>query len=292
MQNAFLVRLSMSVWTARKMDKNATKEAKARAKATEKAAVKVYKSVIAADALDNITTICNAARVEHRKRTVPWTYDGPGAITAEGYPSYKAIMAGFEREFNKAVDNFYAVYADEREEAKGYLGEMFNPADYPDTASLRQKFAFSVAAEPMPQAQDFRVIGLPPDEIMEIKEQIADNNAVALDNANQTAWSRVIERVEKLKLGLENYKPALKDGDKVEGKFHDTLIDNIKDLAGLIPSINITADPDLTRMQRQLLSLTAYTAKDLREDAKLRGEISKQASQVLAQITEAGRRAA
>lgn len=284
MNNAFLVRLSLSVWTARKMDKKATKEAKDNAGATEKAGVKVYKSLIAAEALDAVNAICNAARSEHRKRTVPWTYDGPGAITAEGYPSYKAAMAEYEIAFNQAVGHFYTVYKDEREAAKKHLGALFEESDYPDTAALKDRFAFNVSCEPMPMANDFRVQGLAPEVVQEIKIGIAEANANAFDNANQTAWGRVIERVEKLRMGLENYKPAI-DGKKAEGKFHDSLIDNVKELAELIPSINITDDPDLTRIQQRLVSLTAYTAQDLRDDAKLRGEVSKQALELLAQIS-------
>jgi hypothetical protein len=290
MNNAFLVRLSMSVWNARKMDKGATRAAQARAHAGDKAGVKVYKSVIAADALDAIQRIANAARAEHRQRTVPWSYEGPGAITAEGYPAYKAVMATFEREFNKAVAKFFSVYAEERDNARKYLGDLFDANDYPDSANLGEKFAFTIACEPMPQAHDFRVQGLPKEVVDDIKLEIAERNADAIDNANVTAWQRIIEKVEKLKMALQNYKPA-KDGKPAEGKFHDTLVDNIKELAGLIPSINIANDPDLTRMQQKLNSLTAYTAQDLRDDEKLRADISKQANLILSQIDAMARAA-
>jgi hypothetical protein len=286
-QNAFLVRLSVSCWTARKQDKAATKEARDRAGAGAKAGVRVYKSVIAAEALDKIHQIAGAARIAHRARTVPWQYDGPGAITATGYPAYKAAMAEYEREFHRAVAHFYTVYEAEREAARGYLGAMFNVLDYPTTTSLAEKFAFSVTAEPMPQADDFRIVGLAPEHVEEIKKDIVQNNANALQNANQTAWSRVIERVEKLKLGLSNYKGGGKDG-----AFRDSLVENVKELADLIPSINVASDPELTRMQQKLIALTAYTADDLREDDALRAEIIKQASNVLAGIGEAHKRAA
>jgi hypothetical protein len=291
MNNAFLVRLSVSVWTARKMDKNATKEAKASAGAGDKAGVKVYKSVIAADALDKVTQIANAARIEHRKRTVPWAYDGPGAITAEGYPAYKTAMAALEREFNRAVAHFYTVYAQERENARGYLGAMFNPHDYPSTDSMKEKFAFRVTAEPMPQAGDFRVQGLAPELAEEIKRDIVENNVAALVHANDTAWSRVIETVEKLKVRLEGYKPAV-NGKPVEGKYHDSLVNNVKELADLLPSINVANDPDLTRMGQKLLALTCYSAQDLRDSDALRIEIAKQAGLVLDGISIAYRKAA
>lgn len=289
--DAFLVRLSVSLWTARKLDKTATKEAKERANAGEKAGVKVYKTVLAAEALDDIQSIANQARVEHRKRTVPWAYDGPGAITAEGYPSYKAAMAALEKDFYRAVSAFYEVYAQERMDAKSYLGNMFDPNDYPTTESLRGRFAFSVHAEPMPKAEHFNAPGLAKEHVDDIRVDIAAQQADAMDDANATAWSRVIEKVEKLKLGLEGYKPAV-NGNKVEGKFHHTLIDNIKELATLIPSINVAGDQELNRVQQKLVALTAYTAEDLKEDDNLRAQVAKQAGNLLAEISQAYQRAA
>lgn len=291
MNNAFLVRLSMSTWTARKMDKRATKDAKERAGAGDKAGVKVYKSLIAADALEEIQKICNAARQEHRRRTVPWSYDGPGAITAEGYPAYKAAMLGYEQAFNRAVADFYTVYNQEREAAKGYLGDLFDPEDYPTTADLAERFAFSVTAEPMPDADHFRVQGLAPELVQEVKQDLAKAKNQAVQNANNTAWGRVIEAVEKLQLKLDGYRPAV-NGGKAEGVFHDTLVENITQLAELIPSINIAGDPQLARMQQVLVSLSAYTAQDLREDATLRSEVAREAGRVLSQIREQAKRAA
>lgn len=291
MENSFVVRLSCSVWTARKLDKTATREAKDRAAASDKAGVKVYKNLIAAEALDKIESIKNQAYLEHRKRTVPWTYDGAGAITSEGYPAYKAAMSRYEKEFHQAVSAFYQVYEKERDAAREYLGNMFNESDYPTSASLQGKFAFRVIAEPMAQADAFRVQGLAPELVEEIKNNIVDNNVNAIQNANNAAWTRVIERVEKLKIGLEAYKPG-GNGQKVEGKFHDTLIGNIAELASLIPSINVANDPDLSRMAQKLNSLTAYTAQDLRESDALRQEVTKQAGLVLAGINAAYRQAA
>jgi hypothetical protein len=286
MDNAFLVRLSVSIWTARKIDKNATREAKTRAGATEKAGVKVYKSVIAADALDKIASIAGAARNEHRARTTPWSYDGPGAITAEGYPAYKAAMAGYEREFDLAVAHFYSVYAQERENAIGYLGNMFDPHDYPNTDQLHDKFSFHVSAEPMPAADNFQVRGLPVEVVEEIKKDIKDQNAKALDNANQSAWTRVIETVEKLKLRLEEYSSG-----KVT-KFYESWVDNVAELIKLIPSINVANDAELSRIGQKLAALTAYSVEDLKAEPGLRAEIIKQAGAVLAGINAAYKRAA
>lgn len=278
MENAFLVRLSSSVWTARKMDKAATREARESAGASAKAGVKVYKSVIAADALDKVATIAGAARIEHRKRTVPWTYEGVGAITAEGYGPYTAAMTGYRNEFNAAVAYFLSVYEAERAKAHDYLGAMFNETDYPTVGALRDKFAFATHAEPLPRAEHFAPVGLAPEVVTEVRQDIARSNTSALANANATAWERVTERVELLKTRLEEYTSG-----KVT-KFYESWVDNVKELVNMIPSINITNDPDLKVVGRRLLVLTAYSTEDLKESVALRNEVVKQANLLLAQL--------
>jgi hypothetical protein len=162
---------------------------------------------------------------------------------------------------------------------------MFNIADYPPSNSLTSRFAFSVTVEPMPEAAHFHA-DLPAADVAEIRKDIQDQKANALDNANATAWSRVIEHVEKLKLRLEEYTSG-----KVT-KFYDSWLDNITELAGMIPSVNVANDPDLARMGQKLTALTAYTPAELKESAPLRAEIAKSAGLILAGINEAYRKAA
>ena len=287
MDNRFLVRPFISVWTARKMDKQATREAKERANATAKAGVKVYKTVLAAKELDKVHTIANAARMEHRKRTVPWTYEGVGAITSEGYPAYKDAMTRCQTEFRLAVDRFMRVYDKERVEAQEYLGTMFNPMDYPTTSALRLKFAFALHAEPIAQAQHFQPTELPAEVVSEIRREIVASTSTALQNANASAWSRVIDRVQKLRDGLQAYKPGNGNGEKTTGKFHDTLVGNIKELADLLPSINVANDPDLKRMGQKLKMLAVYAPQDLRDSDALRRQVTQEAEAVLASIDAA-----
>jgi hypothetical protein len=278
MENSFIVRVSAGVWTARKMDKTATREARESAGASAKAGVKVYKSVIAADALDKVMSIANAARIEHRKRTVPWTYEGVGAITAEGYAPYKASMAKYQTEFNLAVSTFLSVYESERAKARDYLGNMFNETDYPTPGALRDKFYFTTHAEPLPQAEHFAPVGLAPEVVTEIRQDIVRTNTTALQNANATAWERVTERVEMLKTRLEEYTSG-----KVT-KFFDAWVDNIKELVTMIPSINVANDPELKVVGRRLMLLTVYSTEDLKESVTLRNEVTKQAKLLLDQI--------
>ena len=73
---------------------------------------------------------------------------------------------------------------------------------------------------------------------------------------------------------------------------HESMIENIKELIDLIPSINLTNDPELSRIGQKLTALTAYSAKDLKESEALRSDLIKQTSLIMGQIGEAHKMAA
>lgn len=281
---AFLVRPTISVWTASKLDKKATRETRDANGATAKAGVRVYKKLIAADALDSIQRIATAGRNEHRARTVPWQYDGPGAITAAGYADYVKAMDTLRGQFDTAVHVFLAVYNDERRAAIVNLGDMFCDADYPSAVDVAAKFSFTISAEPMPQSADFRVAGLSQSATDAIKAEMDTRFKAAVDAAQANAWDRVVKHVEHMQMKLAAYKPAGKD-TKAEGIFRDSLVSNIQELIAVLPSLNITNDPELTaiavRLERELCASSVET---LRNDDSARQDVAEKAKDIMQDI--------
>jgi hypothetical protein len=280
----FLVRPHISVWPARKLDRKAAEKARQEAAAGTKAGVAVYKSLVADDALEAVKAIDRKARAEHQRRTVPWYYDGPGAIASTGYAEYMAAMESLQREFHTSVDAFLADYEAARAAAPMFLGALYNAADYPSATELRGKFRFEVACEPMPMSTDFRVQGLDERHKNEIKKQMEDRFAESMASAQQAAWDRIIKRVQTMMDKLRGYKPADANA-KTVGVFRDSLVDNVKELIDVLPSLNITNDPELTAIAVRLSrELCAYSADALRENADLRENVAGKAEAALQDI--------
>ena len=285
-QQAFLVRPSISVWTARKLDRAVTRKTADQNHATDKARVKVYKSLISDKALEAVQEISNKARSEHRKRTVPWHYDGPGAITAAGYADYLREMESLQAAFSQAVEALLSAYAPAREAARADLGTMYDETDYPAVDVLRQRFSFTVASEPIPQSADFRVVGLSDAQSKSIKADMEKRLNEALEKAQGDCWDRIVKRVEHMRDTLRQYQSADEStSGKVQGKFHDTLVGNVRELISVLPSLNITNNPDLTaiavRLERELCAEEAST---LREDATTRKSVADSAEQILQDV--------
>ena len=123
-------------------------------------------------------------------------------------------------------------------------------------------------------------------DVQEIRKDIKDNQDKALDNANNTAWARVIEAVEKLKLRLEEYTSG-----KVT-KFYESWIDNITNWPSMIPSVNVANDPDLARMAQRLDCARPPTRSGPQGVGSAACRDRQEAGVILAGINEAYRRAA
>jgi hypothetical protein len=290
---AFLVRPSVSVWTARKLDKDAGESTARTAGADEKAAVKVYKSLVACDELEAVKQLDTKIRSMHERRTVPWHYKGPGAITAAGFPAYLEEFETLQAEFNRAAEAFCVRYGGAREAASSHLGGLFNESDYPTVDVIRAKFSATLSCEPMPDSNDFRVVGLSDKHLNAIKADMQSRFDGALKSAQSEMWDRIVERVEKLMTKLRGYQSSDESATgKTEGTFRDTLVANVQELVNLLPSLNVTNDPALTdiatKMQRDLCQ---YSPKVLREDGGKREDVATAAQAILAEIW-AKRRAA
>jgi hypothetical protein len=293
---AFLVRVIVSKWTARKLDKEASKKTTADNGATEKAGVRTYKSLVSGEALETIAGIETRARSEHRKRTVPWVYDGPGAIAGAGYADYVATMAGLESEFNAAVSAFVAGYAGYREAQRANLGSLFNDSDYPAPELIRDKFGFVVMSEPMPRANDFRSTVLDAESIAKIQADIESRFNSAMAGAQREAWQRIEERVGHMAKRLREYAPARYDTDgKLVDRaktFHASLVENVQELVKLMPSLNVTGDSELSAMaERMQRELCAESAGMLKDDETLRESVAQSAENIMRDIWTARRAA-
>lgn len=285
-KKAFLVRPSVGMWSARKLDKEAAEGTTERAHANEKANVKVYKSLVNSSALEAVQEVYSRIRSMHEKRTVPWHYKGPGAITAAGFAPYMEEFNKLVAEFNEKADAFCAVYAPAREEARGNLAGLFKEDDYPTVDVIRAKFSATLSCEPMPESSDFRVQGLSDKHVNAIKADMQARFDAALKSAQTETWDRVVEHVQKLMEKLRAFKPADESASgKAEGVFRDTLVSNIQELVNMLPSLNITNDPALTdiatRLQRDLCS---YGPKQLREEGDKRETVADAAQAILTEI--------
>lgn len=281
---AMLSRVNIRQWTARKYDRKITDETNA-AHGAKPDAGRYNKSLISRDALAEIVKVTNQARGAHYHRTLPWTDDGTRILPTVGYLDYARIMATLRSDFDAAVQSFVAGYDGFREAARVDLNGMFNASDYPDRMEIAKRFHFAIHISPVPTAGDFRA-AVGDDDAAAIRADIEARAAEALDQAMRDTWSRIAKSVGHMVERLNAYQPGT-DSKRAEGVFRDTLVENIRELVDVLPSLNITGDPSLTEIvERMKRDLCANDADELRDNVSSRKNTAEAAAAILADVSD------
>ncbi|MBX8803295.1 hypothetical protein HBA92_21450 [Ochrobactrum sp. MR28] len=75
-------------------------------------------------------------------------------------------------------------------------------------------------------------------------------------------------------------------GEKSEGVFRDSLVENIRDLITVLPALNITGDPELTAMAEKLKPLAEHNASTLRDNPTIRRDVADEAAKIFQSVSE------
>ena len=245
--SSMLVELSISCWTARKLDKKVSEEVDT-AKNTKVKAGNYHKHLLAGNPhLDAVNKYAAKVRLWNTQQTIPWSDNGGRIVTMENLfnGGYKAQLDTHKEEFDKLAANFVSVYPTLISGAAFQLGDLFDRDEYPNPDSVASKFKFSYTLIPLPTSGDFRIdIGeQAKNELMEQYEQHFNDR---LNTAMRDVWGRLHEC-------LTHMSERLASDDEGKRKvFHGTLITNARELVGLLKRLNVTNDPKLEEARRDL----------------------------------------
>lgn len=279
-EKAMLVNLNISTWTARKLDKKAT-ETVAREYATSGIAGRYNKILIAQEEIRKVEQAVGKMRAFHAENTLPWNQDGSRMLPSANYFEYVTAMNALRDEAQIAVGAFILLYPVLVEDARLRLNGLFNAADYPSPDRLASKFAFKIRFLPVPVSDDFRVT-LGDEDINKIKQAIQNDVNDAFEAANRELWQRTYDAAKRMRDRL--------DACGTPGtRFHDSAVDNVRDLCNLLPRLNVSNDPELDMLRLDIeRDLLKYQASELKEDNGYRGEIIEAADDILKRMMASG----
>lgn len=239
-EKAMLVKLSISQWTARRFDRKATNDVIEKYNADRNAG-RFNKMLVDLDSVKTYQKAANEARTFHYENTLPWGNDDSRILPVDNYLDYTKKMRGLKTAFEEAVNDFIADYPRLIEKAERDLNGLFNAMDYPQAYELEGKFGFSVHVVPVPDRNDFRV-SLTDDEVDKIKSDIESRVQDSIGAAVRDCWDRLYRVVNHMSKKLKDPKSV----------FRDSLIKNISELCDLLPKLNLTGDPKLEEMSKEI----------------------------------------
>lgn len=277
--SAMLVELSISAWTARKLDKKVSTQVDLDKHAKTRAG-NYNKNLLAGTGfLDTITKYAANARAWHLSQTLPWSDNGIRLLPMSNFLTYKENLVTLEKNYQALVDKFIVAYPNLVSAAAFQLGDLFDRTEYPEADTIARKFKFNVNYLPVPMAGDFRV-----DIGEEAKAELVQNCERAytdrLNNAMKDAWGRLHECLTRM-------SERLSDDDNGNRKvFRDSLVENAVELVDLLKHFNLTGDANMEQARTELaVAIMNHDAEDLRESHMAREAVKNKVDAILGKFS-------
>lgn len=269
---AMIVTLNVSCWTARKQDKKVSAEVDKAHNARD--AGRYNKLLVDKVHLDPLTSFAGQIRNYHYKMTLPWMDNGGRLLPSKLFMEYRNEMDRLKNEYDRLVSDFLREYDPKLiNDARVRLGTMYEPEDYPPASDLRNKFGVETDIMPVPDAKDFRV-DVADSEIKRIQAEISEKVALRQRQAVAEAWTRVRDTVTTIHTRLSADKPIIRE----------SLIENARELAMILPSLNINDDPVMDSVARGITDNLLVNLWTLRNSSSARQRVAASAQSILNQI--------
>lgn len=275
---AMLVKITCRRYQPTKTNKRVTREVQKQRGLGAKSG-KWDEHLIDPDHLRPVQQAMDALRAENYLRTLPWRDGGWRVLPAAGYFDYLNAIRPLVREVEDAIADFRAKWPQYVEEARVGRGADFRAQDYPTASQLAAKFEVGYRIDVLPSANDFRV-DLGVEEFDACVAAIEMGVKADLAEAMKDNWASLKEVVEAM---VERLTVPTSDADgKTVKTFRDTLVENVRRLCAVLPSLNLTDDPALEVFtDRVRTKLGRYDAEALREDIDLRKDVAAEAQRIL-----------
>ena len=279
-----LVAVTISQWTARKLDKEITDDTNKRLGASADAG-RYNKLLIEAERLEKLNSLVSAARDLHYSMTKPWIDKGPRILPNALFAKFSEKFRELKREFNTEADAFARAYPDFIEERKRKLNGAFKEKDYPPVSEIRSKFQLDMKVMAFPEATDFRA-DLDADVVADIKAEIEASTAQVTEDAMKHNYQQIAEVVGHMAEKLKEYGTK-KPGARKASWFADTLVENVRELVELLPHFNLTNDSKLTAITERISrDLCTEEPQELRDNPKARADVAKSADAIIAEVSK------
>jgi hypothetical protein len=276
--SAVLVRLSISTWTAKKVDKHQSENVSAATGADKKAGKYIKDTMIGSTHVSQLNKFANKSRNEYAERTLPWDDMGDRLLTTSLLLPFKSDFNGKRDEFCRRRDYICAHYEELKETAANYLGAMYNPDEYPSVDEIYSKYDWKLTIKAVPDSGHL-YLDLPAEDMEELRASLEVENQEKTKHAMDAAW----HRMHKMLVGMSE-KLTETDDDK-QKRFYDSFVSNPKDLCDILTHLNITNDPELERARVMLQrTITGADIDVIKESPAIREDMKTKVDSILKQF--------
>lgn len=274
--SAMLVELNISVWTANRIDKDATRKVVDDNNASTGAGHFRKNLLVGTNVRKDIADFAASCRLWHNVKTMPWADRGARLLPTSLFMDYRQEMGARQRHYESLVSDFLTEYPNLRASAAANLGSLYNAEDYPGANEVGRKFSFNMVFSPVPEAGDFRV-DIPARELSELRNDYDSAFNLRLADAMREPWERLHDMLKRM-----TGKLTESDDPEAKRRWHDTFLTNAEDLCELLDHLNITKDAKLAQAKRDLQRVIGgVDIESIKESEAARSEMKDKLDNIL-----------
>jgi len=242
--------------------------------------VRGYKTLYNPEHFKPIIKLVNAFRTFIYENTLPYDDTGKRLLPVKNFEKVNDQIRDFAGEFEILKKDIVNNIKTWENEARQTLNGLYNPDDYFDAWKVSKKYYYNTDFFPVPAAGNFHA-EISQKYAKSIKDNIEANSKKTLQIAMSDCWQRIFDSVQSLNVKMQEKRKDKKDQD-TSPVFRNSIIGNIQNLVELLPSLNITNDPELENMRLRLQNeLSGIDVETLRDNDNYRQDAVEKSQKIL-----------
>lgn len=233
--------------------------------------IKAVKSLVPSEYLIPIKRIATLGRDRHEYLTLPFARKGVQLLATRMFDEYAFEQAQIKESFFEEVKRFEDIYPGIVDKAPQRLGRAYRPEDFPAPEQIRNYFDYDVKFSPVPDTGNWLLDDVNTVEMEELRNQVENENNKMFREATQELFDRAKATLENLMTQALSYKEGQSNG----ALLRDPTLDAVKEMASLLSAMNITADPMLEVISKEMMDkLSDLDSQELRQSAERRTQVA------------------
>lgn len=206
----------------------------------------------------------------HCLNTMSTQTKGVRLLPSAFYMLYCERFGDAKQAAEAAFDDLLTHYDADVQLAKQALQAAFKPEDYPPATEIRRYMNMDVKFFPLPTGD--RILNVLGQEVAnDVDAYVVDMAKAATDDAKA-----------KLKEVIGRMAERLSDPKNI---FRDSLTENVDDLLGVLPMMNLANDPAFDAIIREAkATLQGHDPDTLRKNKQVRSQVAKVANDILSRL--------
>ncbi len=280
---SMFVALNQRLWQAHAADRGLAQTVE-KTNDAENRTMRVLKQLAPNDYLLPIKRIAIYGREEHERLTLPGVQKGQQLLATRMFDDYVAIQGAIKDSFFEAVRKFADIYPEIVESAPKRLGKAYCATDFPEADKIKTFFDYTHRFAPVPDAGNWLLDNVDTADLQKLRNDVENEKNDMFREATKELFSRASNVLDRLSDQATKYV----DGQSNGSALRDVTINAVKDMADLLSTMNITADPILDSVAKEMQDkFGTLEAKVLRDNADERKDVAALAKRLMEKLKAA-----